>query len=112
MTRMPGQPRRPERAARPGEADDLVDLLLETATVIHALAGVPAAEAAAAQAVTGGRVSCQDLVIDLQLAAAGIEEQAAGRHGRLLGKEEQVTTPANAAGKNPRGMPQKTAETG
>jgi hypothetical protein len=60
----------------PEEAGDLVDVLMEAAIVLHCLAGVPDAEAAAAQAVTGGRGSCQDLAIDLQLAAADIAERA------------------------------------
>lgn len=86
----------------PDEADDLVDLLLEAATVIHTLAGDPAAEAAAAQAVAGGRGNCQELAIDLQLAAAAIEDQAAGEPPAIPGKEAQATKEANATGKHPR----------
>lgn len=85
----------------PDEADDLVDVLMEAAIVLHALAGVPDAEAAAAQAVTGGRGSCQDLAIDLQLAAADIAERAGGQPP-WTGKEAQATTPPGAAAKNAR----------
>lgn len=86
----------------PADADDLADLLLQAAAVIHVLAGDPGAEAAAAQAVTGEAGSCQDLAIRLQLAAAELEEQAAIWPPAPPGKHPQNTTPANAAGKRPR----------
>jgi hypothetical protein len=85
----------------PDEADDLVDMLAEAAIVLHTLAGVPDAEAAAAQAVTGGRGSCQDLAIDLQLAAADIADRASGPPPGP-GKEPQPATPPGAAAKHPR----------
>jgi hypothetical protein len=84
----------------PEEAGDLVDVLMEAAIVLHCLAGVPDAEAAAAQAVTGGRGSCQDLAIDLQLAAADIAERA-GEPAPWAGKKEQATTRPAAAAKHP-----------
>lgn len=85
----------------PDEADDLVDLLLEAATVIHALAGAPQAEAAAAEAVTGGRGSCQELAIDLHLAAADIGERAETAPAGTPGKEEQAAKKASTRGKHP-----------
>jgi hypothetical protein len=102
MTRMPASLADQGVLLDPEEADDLVDLLLEAATVIHTLAGDPAAEAAAAQAVTGGRGSCQELAIDLQLAAAAIEDQAASEPAAEPEKELQLTKQASAAGKHPR----------
>lgn len=86
----------------PDEADDLVDVLMEAAIVLHCLAGVPDAEAAAAQAVTGGRGSCQDLAIDLQLAAAGITERTESQPPATPGKETQFTKQSDATGKPPR----------
>jgi hypothetical protein len=83
----------------PGEADDLADLLLQAATVLHCLAGAPEAEAAAAEAAAGG---CQELAIGLQLAAAGIAERAEAAPPAAPGKEEQTTEQTGAAWKHPR----------
>jgi hypothetical protein len=58
----------------PEDADDLVDLLTEAATVIGHLAGHPAAEDALAGGRSGPRQDCAELTIDLRLAAARLDE--------------------------------------
>ena len=60
----------------PEDADELTDLLADAAWVIGCLAGLPAAEDASASAPARPG-SCEDLAIDLRLAAAGLDEAAA-----------------------------------
>jgi hypothetical protein len=63
----------------PDDADELTDLLTDAAWVIGCLAGDPAAEDACARA-PGRPASCAELVIDLRLAAAGLDEAATAGH--------------------------------
>lgn len=58
----------------PDDTDELVELLLDAATVIGHLAGHPAAEAALAGDGTGPAQDCTELTIDLRLAAARLDE--------------------------------------
>lgn len=107
MTRMPVTIADQGVLLDPEEADDLVDLLLEAAMVIGALAGTPQAEAACTRAVTGGRGSCELLAIDLQLAAADVADQAESKPPAKPGKETQITKQASAAMKHPRHATEK-----
>ncbi len=66
----------------PDEADELVDLLIDAATVIGHLAGHPAAEAALAADGNGPQQDCTELTLDLRLAAARIDEETTGRRIR------------------------------
>ena len=61
----------------PDDVDELVDMLLDAAAVIGALAGDPGAEAARAEAGAGPQAGCEELAIDLRLAAAGLDEASA-----------------------------------
>jgi len=63
----------------PDDADELVDLLTDAATVIGQLAGHPAAEAALAGDGTGPQQDCTELTIDLRLAAARLDEDTTAR---------------------------------
>jgi len=63
----------------PDETDELVDLLTDAATVIGHLAGHPAAEAALAADGTGPSQDCAELTLDLRLAAARLDDDAAAR---------------------------------
>lgn len=63
----------------PEEADDLVDLLMDAATVTGHLAGHPAAEDALAADGSGMRQDCAELTLDLRLAAARIDEDTTAR---------------------------------
>jgi hypothetical protein len=63
----------------PDDADELVDLLTDAATVIGHLAGHPDAEAALAGDGTGPQQDCTELTIDLRLAAARIDEDTTAR---------------------------------
>jgi hypothetical protein len=73
MTRMPVTLADQGMTLWPEEVDELVDLLTDAAAVIGALAG-PAADAALAEAGAAGLDSCTDLVIDMRLAAARLDE--------------------------------------
>ena len=87
MTRTPVTVADQGLALWPEEVDELVDLLTDAAAVIGALAGEPAAEAALAEAGAAGLDSCTDLVIDLRLAAARLDEDTtAGRINDHEGK--------------------------
>jgi len=57
----------------PDQADELVDLLLDAATVIGHLAGHPAAEAALAEDGHGPAEDCAELTLDLRVAAATLD---------------------------------------
>ena len=61
----------------PDDVDELVDMLLDAAAVIGALAGYPAAEDARAGSGNGPQASCEELAVDLRLAAAGLDEASA-----------------------------------
>jgi hypothetical protein len=74
MTRMPVTVADQGVLLGPEDADELVDLLIDAAAVIGALAGVPAAETALAEAGAAGLDSCTGLAIDLRLAAARLDE--------------------------------------
>lgn len=63
----------------PDDVDELADLLTDAATVIGHLAGHPAAEAALAADGTGPARDCAELTLDLRLAAARLDEDAAAR---------------------------------
>jgi hypothetical protein len=63
----------------PDEVDELVDLLMDAATVIGHLAGHPAAETALAGDASGPRQDCTELTIDLRLAAARLDEDTTAR---------------------------------
>jgi hypothetical protein len=63
----------------PDDVDELVDMLLDAAAVIGHLAGDPGAEAARAEAGGGPQQDCEELAIDLRLAAAGLDETATAR---------------------------------
>jgi hypothetical protein len=63
----------------PDDVDELVDLLTDAATVIGHLAGHPAAEAALAAGGTGLARDCGELTLDLRLAAARLDEDAAAQ---------------------------------
>ena len=67
----------------PDDADELIDLLTDAATVTGVLAGHPAAEAALAADGTGPARDCAELTIDLRLAAA--RAWALERSGTLSG---------------------------
>src|SRR5712691_11858870 len=68
----------------PDDADELTDLLADAAWVIGCLSGHPAAEDACSRAPTRPG-SCADLVIDLRLAAAGLDEAAtAGQENQYM----------------------------
>jgi hypothetical protein len=73
MTRMPVTLAGQGMTLWPEEVDELVDLLTDAAAVIGALAG-PAADTALAEAGAAGLDSCTDLVIDMRLAAARLDE--------------------------------------
>lgn len=78
MTRMPGTVADQGAFIGPDEADELVDLLLDAATVTGRLAGHPAAEAALAEDGCGPARDCAELTLDLRLAAARLDEETAG----------------------------------
>jgi len=59
----------------PDDADDLIDLIADAAWVIGHLARHPAAEDACARAPARPG-SCEELALDLRLAAAGLDEAA------------------------------------
>jgi len=90
----------------PEEADELVDLLIDAATVIGHLAGHPAAETALAADGNGPQQDCAELTMDLRLAAARIDEETAARritdhikkHSRKAGDE--FTKTLRRAGEN------------
>ena len=90
----------------PDDADDLVDLLLEAAGVLHRLVAVPEAEAAAARDGTCRGSACAGLALDLQLVAAGLDEAAtAGQENTYMPASEwKGRTPR---GKRPRHAPEK-----
>jgi hypothetical protein len=83
----------------PDDADDLVDLLLEAAGVLHRLACVPEAEAAAARAGAVRGSACAGLACDLQLAAAGLDEAA------TAGQENTYMPASEWKGRGPRETP-------
>jgi hypothetical protein len=88
----------------PEDADELTDLLADAAWVIGSLAGQRAAEDAAA-AAPGSPDSCEQLAIELRLAAAGLEEAAAaGQHNTYM--TGYVRTAAGPAAKQPRHAPE------
>jgi hypothetical protein len=89
----------------PDDADELIDLLADAAWVIGHLAAVPAAEEASACAPTRP-ASCAELAIDLQMAAAGLDEAAAaGQENTYIGA--CCRKAAAPAGKQPRHAPDK-----
>jgi hypothetical protein len=63
----------------PEDADELVDLLTDAATVIGHLAGHPAAEDALAAGRSGLQQDCTELTLDLRLAAARLDEDTTAR---------------------------------
>ena len=63
----------------PDEADELIDLLIDAATVIGHLAGHSAAETALAADGNGPQQECAELTIDLRLAAARLDEDTTAR---------------------------------
>jgi hypothetical protein len=83
----------------PEEADELVDLLTDAATVIGHVAGHPAAEDALAADGSGPQRDCAELTIDLRLAAARLDEDTTARritghikkHGRKGGDADTKT---------------------
>jgi hypothetical protein len=89
----------------PDDADELVDLLADAAAVIGCLAGTPAAETALADGRCGPAVSCAELVIDLRLAAARLDEDTTAPGS----KPENGMRPGKgrAPGKAPRHAPER-----
>ena len=88
----------------PDDADELADLLTDAAWVIGHLASHPAAEDACARAPArqGG---CDELALDLRLAAAGLDEAAtAGRDNTCI--SAHVRKAAGPRGKPPRHGPE------
>ena len=73
MTRMPVTLADQGIFIEPGDADELIDLLTGAAWVIGHLAAHPAAEDACADAPARPG-SCEELALDLRLAAAGLDE--------------------------------------
>jgi len=63
----------------PEDADELTDLLVDAAWVIGHLASLPAAEEACAR-TPGRQGSCEQLAVDLRLAAAALDEAATAGH--------------------------------
>lgn len=63
----------------PEDADELCDLLSDAAFVIGRLASLPAAEDACARA-PARPASCADLALDLNMAAAAIDDAATAGH--------------------------------
>ena len=88
----------------PDDADELIDLLTDAATVTGVLAGHPAAEAALAADGTGPARDCAELTIDLRLAAARLDDDTAASpeashisgHGRK-GEQPARKAPRRAA---------------
>jgi hypothetical protein len=88
----------------PDDADELIDLLADAAWVIGHLAAVPAAEEACASA-PARPASCAELALDLQMAAAGLDEAAtAGRENTYMGA--CCRKAPGPAGKHPRHAPE------
>ena len=83
----------------PEDADELTDLLVDAAWVIGHLVSHPAAEEACARA-PGRQGSCEQLAIDLRLAAAGLDEAAtAGHDNTYIGA--RITTAPRPGRKHP-----------
>lgn len=84
----------------PDDADELVELLPDAATVTGHLAGDPAAEAALAGDGTGPQQDCTELTIDLRLAAARLDEDTTAR--RITGHiKKHAGKGDDAAGETP-----------
>lgn len=88
----------------PDDADELIDLLADAAWVIGHLASVPEAEEACACA-PARQGTCAELAVDLQIAAAGLDEAAtAGQENTYMAAS--CRKPASPARKHPRHAPE------
>lgn len=89
----------------PEDADELTDLLADAAWVIGCLAGDPAAEDASARAPARPG-SCEELAIDLRLAAASLDQAGtAGQHNTYM--TAYFRKPGDQHGEHPRHAPEK-----
>lgn len=89
----------------PDDADELTGLLADAAWVIGCLAGDPAAEDASARAPARPG-SCEELAIDLRLAAAGLDDAAAAGHDNTY-MTAYFRKPGDPHPKGPRHAPEK-----
>ncbi len=104
MTRMPVTLADQGIFIEPDDADELTDLLADAAWVIGHLAGHPTAEDACARAPER-QGSCEQLALDLRLAAAGQDEAAtAGQENRYMAAH--CRKQASTGEKRPRHAPE------
>lgn len=100
MTRAPVTPADQPVVTGAEDAGELIDLLAGASWVIGHLASLPAAEEACASAPASG-CRCADLALDLQLAAAALDDAATAGHDNtyltMLARKQ-----AGLAGKHPR----------